>query len=110
MDNSCLECSECKGSVSDVTGRCTKCDSCVTNEKQKFMKEHDTLQSSLDHRDYEIGMPPASGRVPRNPFASMAQAGFLHSHPEKVGGKEKLKEWDTATDFSKLPAKVKKGK
>ena len=40
------------------------------------------------------------------PFASKAQQRYLYAHPEKVGGKEKLKEWSSATDFSKLPAKV----
>ena|ERR1022692_687537 len=44
------------------------------------------------------------------PFKSVAQQGFLEAHPEKVGGKEKLKEWEHATDFSKLPKHVKKGK
>jgi hypothetical protein len=42
------------------------------------------------------------------PFESKAQQRFLYAHPEKVGGKEKLKEWLAATDFSKLPEKKKK--
>jgi len=37
------------------------------------------------------------------PFASKAQAAYLHMHPEKVGGEKALKEWDDATDFSHLP-------
>lgn len=41
------------------------------------------------------------------PFASKAQQRFLHAHPEKVGGKKKLKEWDQATDFSNLPERKK---
>ena len=41
------------------------------------------------------------------PFASKAQQRFLHAHPEKVGGKAKLKEWDEATDFKTLPARRK---
>lgn len=41
------------------------------------------------------------------PFASKAQQRFLYAHPEKVGGKDKLKEWSAATDFSKLPDKKK---
>ena len=40
------------------------------------------------------------------PFASKAQQRYLYAHPEKVGGKEKLKEWSSATDFSKLPARA----
>jgi hypothetical protein len=42
------------------------------------------------------------------PFASKAQQAFLYSHPEKIGGKEKLKEWSAATDFDKLPEHVSK--
>jgi hypothetical protein len=42
------------------------------------------------------------------PFASKAQQRFLYAHPEKVGGKEKLKEWSAATDFSKIPQHVGK--
>jgi hypothetical protein len=37
------------------------------------------------------------------PFQSVAQQRYLHAHPDKVGGKEKLKEWDSATNFSTLP-------
>lgn len=39
------------------------------------------------------------------PFQSKAQQRFLYAHPEKVGGKEKLKEWSSATDFKHLPEK-----
>lgn len=39
------------------------------------------------------------------PFASKAQQRFLEAHPEKVGGREKLKEWEGATNFSSLPEK-----
>jgi hypothetical protein len=42
------------------------------------------------------------------PFASKAQQRFLYAHPEKVGGKEKLKEWSAATNFSKIPQHVGK--
>jgi hypothetical protein len=47
------------------------------------------------------------------PFESTAQQGFLEAHPEKVGGRAKLKEWEKATDFSHLPERknmAKKGK
>jgi hypothetical protein len=37
------------------------------------------------------------------PFESKAQQGFLEAHPEKVGGRAKLKEWERSTDFSHLP-------
>jgi hypothetical protein len=44
------------------------------------------------------------------PFKSKAQQGYLEAHPEKVGGKAKLKEWESATDFKKLPKKAPKKK
>lgn len=37
------------------------------------------------------------------PFVSIAQAGYLKHHPEKIGGKAAVKEWEDSTDFSKLP-------
>ena len=40
------------------------------------------------------------------PFKSLAQEGFLHAHPEKLG-KEGLKEWDAATKGKHLPEHVK---
>ena len=39
------------------------------------------------------------------PFVSKLQQRFLEAHPEKVGGREKLHEWEQATDFSRLPEK-----
>lgn len=36
-------------------------------------------------------------------FESQAQAGFLEHHPEKIGGKAALKEWEQATKGKKLP-------
>lgn len=40
-----------------------------------------------------------------SPFRSKAQQRYLESHPDKIGGKAKLKEWESATDFSSLPEK-----
>lgn len=40
------------------------------------------------------------------PFRSKAQQRFLEAHPDKVGGKGKLKEWESATNFKTLPNKV----
>jgi hypothetical protein len=42
------------------------------------------------------------------PFKSKAQQRFLYAHPEKVGGKEALAEWSSATNFKTLPEKKKK--
>jgi len=43
------------------------------------------------------------------PFKSKAQQRFLYAHPEKVGGKKALKEWSSATNFSKLPEHIRAG-
>ncbi len=53
--------------------------------------------------------PQGGGLVPANPFASLAQEGFLHAHPEKLGP-EKMAEFDAATKGKHLPKKVKKSK
>ena len=42
------------------------------------------------------------------PFESKAQQRFLYAHPEKVGGKSKLAEWSSATNFKTLPERKKK--
>jgi len=73
------------------------------------MHEHDTITSRITGRKIEIGMggTPGDGQVPKNPFASLAQAGYMHSHPE-ILGKKGLAEWDRATKGRKLPKRVKK--
>ena len=74
----------------------------------KPMSEHDTIRSRTTGRKTEIAMPPqGGGLVPKNPFASLAQEGFLHEHPEKLGAK-KLAEFDAATKGKHLPEHVKK--
>ena len=76
----------------------------------KKMSEHDTVTSRTTGRKVEIGMGMnGDGLVPANPFASLAQAGYMHSHPE-ILGKSALKEWDAATKGRKLPKHVKKAK
>ena len=71
------------------------------------IKEHTTLVSRTNGKTYEISLGPnGGGLVPANPFASLAQEGFLHAHPEKLG-KAKLAEFDAATKGKKLPKKVK---
>jgi hypothetical protein len=75
---------------------------CIVNEP---MREHDKVRSRITGRQIEIGMTPGA-KVPKNPFASLAQEGFLHAHPEKLG-KAGLEEWDAATKGKKLPKKVK---
>ncbi len=42
------------------------------------------------------------------PFDSRAQWKLLEAHPEKIGGRAKLREWEQATNFSTLPEKKKK--
>lgn len=88
----------------------------VKAEPQKYMHEHDKVYSRTLNTDIEICMGPhgaapdkgSGGLVPANPFASIAQQRYLHAHPEKVGGKTALDEWDAATDFKKLPKRAKK--
>ena len=71
------------------------------------MNEHDTVRSRTTGRKIEISMgPQPAGMVPKNPFLSQAQAGYLHAHPEKLG-KAKLAEFDAATKGKKLPKRVK---
>ena len=38
------------------------------------------------------------------PFASLAQEGYLHAHPEILGSK--IKEWDVATKGKHLPRRA----
>lgn len=79
----------------------------LTVESQHYTKEHDKIRSRTTGRKIEIDMgPQPNGMVPKNPFASLAQAGYLHSHPEILGSK--IKEWDSASKGKKLPKHVKK--
>ena len=76
-------------------------------EKIPYTSEHDTIRSRTTGRKMEIAMPPqGGGLVPKNPFASLAQEGYLHAHPEKLGAK-KLAEFDAATKGKHLPKRVK---
>jgi hypothetical protein len=90
-----------------------KCGNCKTEQPCKCivnqeMHEHDTVKSRTTGRDREISMGMhGNGLVPKNPFASLAQAGYMHSHPE-ILGKAGLKEWDNATRGKHLPEHVKK--
>jgi len=77
---------------------------CIVN---KPMHEHQKIRSRTTGRKIEISMGPhGGGLVPANPFASLAQAGYMHAHPE-VLGKAGLKEWDESTKGKHLPKKVK---
>jgi len=40
------------------------------------------------------------------PFRSTAQQRFLEANPEKIGGADKLKEWEAGTDYASLPEHV----
>jgi len=73
-----------------------------------YMHEHDKIRSRTTNKLHEISMGEhGGGLVPKNPFASLAQEGYLHSHPG-ILGKEKLAEFDRATKGKKLPKRVKK--
>jgi hypothetical protein len=74
-------------------------------------KEHGLkVTSRTNGKTVDVGFgPQGGGLVPANPFASLAQEGFLHAHPEKLGAK-KLAEFDAATKGMKLPKRAKKSK
>lgn len=73
-------------------------------------REHDSIRSRTTGRVHEIKFgPQPSGKVPANPFASLAQEGYMHSHPE-ILGKKGLAEWDSATKGKSLPKKVRRKK
>ena len=87
-----------------------------TQLKGMDTKEHDQVYSRTLGKMVEIGVGihgtspkdgDRGGLVPKNPFASLAQEGFLHAHPEKLGP-AKLAEFDKATKGKKLPYRVKK--
>jgi hypothetical protein len=40
------------------------------------------------------------------PFKSAAQQRFLEANPDKIGGADKLKEWESETDYANLPEHV----
>lgn len=63
------------------------------------------MEEQAEHAG-EVSMGPTAEGVPANPFASLAQEGYLHAHPEKLGAK-KLAEFDRETKGKKLPKKVK---
>lgn len=70
------------------------------------MSEHDTIRSRTTGRLREISMGMTGSKVPKNPFASLAQAGYMHTHPD-ILGKEGLKEWDRSSKGKSIPYKVK---
>jgi hypothetical protein len=75
-----------------------------------YTTEHQTVISRTTGLSHEISMGmPGRGMVPKNPFASKAQQGYMYAHPE-ILGKKALKEWSSKTDFKSLPKHVKKGK
>ena len=86
-----------------------------TTLKPLTMNEHDKAYSRTLRRNMEIGVgmhgtDPKGGKgglVPANPFASLAQAGYMHANPE-VLGKKALAEWDAASKGQKVPYHVKK--
>jgi hypothetical protein len=80
-----------------------------SNHPDQGIKEHGLkITSRTTGRVVDVGFGPVGGGlVPKNPFASLAQAGYLHSHPEKLGA-EKLAEFDAASKGKHLPKRVKK--
>jgi hypothetical protein len=81
----------------------------AANRPAAGIKEHGLkVTSRTNGKTVDVGFgPQGNGLVPKNPFASLAQEGFLHAHPEKLGA-EKLAEFDSATKGMKLPKRAKK--
>lgn len=79
-----------------------------SNHPGQGIKEHGLkITSRTTGRVVDVGFGPiGGGLVPKNPFASLAQEGYLHAHPEKLGAK-KLAEFDAATKGKTLPKHVK---
>ena len=76
--------------------------------------EHEKIVSRTRGIEVEIGVGPHGrgpnsygGLVSANPFASLAQAKYMHANPE-VLGKKSLGEWDAASRGRKIPQHVKK--
>jgi hypothetical protein len=78
--------------------------------------EHTKIVSRTRGVKVEIGVGPHGasqkegdfgGLVSNNPFASLAQAGYMHTHPG-ILGKAGLSEWDAASKGRKIPQHVKK--
>lgn len=82
-----------------------------SNHPGEGIKEHALhITSRTNGKSVEVGFgPQGNGLVPANPFASLAQAGYLHAHPEKLG-KKGLAEWDASSKGLHLPKHVKKSK
>ena len=80
-----------------------------SNHPGQGIKEHGLkITSRTTGRVVVVGFGPiGGGLVPKNPFASIAQAGYMHSHPE-ILGKAGLKEWDASTKGKSLPKKARK--
>lgn len=76
------------------------------------IKEHGLkIMSRTTGKPVEVKFgPQGGGMVPKNPFASLAQSRFAHAHPEKFGGQKGLKEWDTETNYGKIPKKSRSEK
>jgi hypothetical protein len=85
-----------------------KCCGQPMDTSTNLTREHDYIISRTTGAAVEVSFGPLpSGYVPKNPFASLAQAGYMHSHPE-ILGKEKLKEFDKASKGQHVPYKVKR--
>jgi len=94
---------EAKRGAQDAAGR-------ANHPPINLIHEHDRVQSRLGGKSREISMGPHGGElVPANPFASLAQAGYMHSHPEILGKKD-LAHWDAESKGRKVPEHVKHAK
>jgi hypothetical protein len=77
--------------------------------------EHTKIVSRTRGVELEIAVGPHGtsqkegdfgGLVSKNPFASIAQAGYMHANPG-ILGKKGLAEWDAASKGREIPKRVK---
>lgn len=79
------------------------------NKPPHRFSEHDTVTDRMTGRKVRVDWGIQQHKVPKNPFASLAQEGYMHANPE-ILGKEDLAHWDKETKGKKLPKKVKHAK
>lgn len=94
----------------------------ITPKAKELIQEYNTdnnmrkaliagmISGSPDSRTGMAALAPEhlEGKLEK-PFTSKAQRKFAYANPEKFGGKEGIKEWESKTP-KKLPEKVKKSK
>jgi len=77
-----------------------------TPEHTKIVSRTRGVKMEIAVGPHGTGPDGPGGLVSKNPFASLAQAGYMHTHPG-IPGKKGLAEWDASTKGKHLPKRVK---